>query len=240
MEANTGIGLWEKVSKMAVELPPIHDIILTKLPIVAVIIFLFGLLLRIISWQRGFPQFRPPLKPTLKDIFATTKHLARKDLISTWLLLWPLHITFLVIFFRHLRSIGIWKAEWFTSERYYFTSEHFLTQVLPNVMGLVFLAAILIFLFQRLVSTNMRIPATRVGDYLFIILIVIIGITGMAMRFLPHQHEVLSFQIVPYITMTVDSIPNLNILAIHALVSELFIMYIPFSRLMHIITGLFT
>lgn len=231
------------MSKMAVELTIIQDIILTKLPIVAVLIFIFGVLIRIISWQRGFPQFKPPMKPTLKDIYGTTKHLARKDIFSTWILLWPLHITFLFIFFGHLRSIGLYKAEWFTLGGR--IPVEFITKLLPNIMGVVFVGAIIILLFQRFVATNMRIPATRVGDYLFILGIVIIGITGMVMRFgdylgMPHLHDILSFQIVPYITMTVDSIPNLTVLAIHAFVSELFIMYIPFSRLMHIITGLFT
>ena len=40
--------------------------------------------------------------------------------------------------------------------------------------------------------------------------------------------------------MTVDKVPNLNALAFHTFIAELFVMYIPFSRLMHLITGLMT
>ena len=37
-----------------------------------------------------------------------------------------------------------------------------------------------------------------------------------------------------------DKIPQLDVLALHAFASELFIGFIPFSRLMHMITGLMT
>lgn len=219
-----------------VELGPIHNFILTILPTVTMGVFLIGIFIRVRSWQRGLPQFRPPLKPTAKDLYATVKHLARKGIISTWLLLWPLHISFFFVFFGHLRSIGIWSVEWFT----WLAPEEFLTKVLSNTVGMIFLITILLLLFVRSMSTNMRVPATRFSDYLFIIFIVIIAITGMAMRFLPHVHGELTFQLLPGLNMILDSIPQLDVLAIHALISELFIMYIPFSRLMHLITGLVT
>ena len=79
----------------------------------AVIVFLIGLYISYRTWKRGFPQYRPPMTPTAKDLTFTTKHLVRKDIVSTWLLLWPLHVTFLVIFFGHLRSIGLWSVDWF-------------------------------------------------------------------------------------------------------------------------------
>jgi nitrate reductase gamma subunit len=219
-----------------VELGLIHSFILTVLPTIALIIFVIGIFVRISSWRRGLPHFRPPLKPTAKDIYAIAKHLARKEIRSTWLLLWPLHITFFFIFFGHLRSIGVWRAEWFT----WMASKGFLTKVLPTILGFILLLSILLFLLRRLISTNMRFPPTRFGDYLFLFCIATIVATGMAMRLLPHRPGVLTFQLLPGITMTIEEIPQLDILTIHAFLSELLIMYIPFSRLMHIITGLTT
>lgn len=219
-----------------VELGLLHNLILTVLPTVTMIIFFFGIYLRIRSWQRGIPQFRPPMKPTFKDIYATFKHLARKDIVSTWALLWPLHISFLFVFFGHLRSIGIWSVEWFT----WLAPKEFWTIIMSNSVGMIFLITILVLLYVRSMATDMRVPATRFGDYLFIILIAIIAITGMAMRFLPHAYGELAFQIVPGINMILDKIPQLDVLALHALASELFISFIPFSRLMHMITGLVT
>ena len=60
------------------------------------------------------------------------------------------------------------------------------------------------------------------------------------MRVLPHDPGVMNVYIVPFIKMNVDKIPNLDALAIHTFVAELFVMYIPFSRLMHLITGIVT
>ena len=50
----------------------------------------------------------------------------------------------------------------------------------------------------------------------------------------------LSVYIIPFIKRNVDKIPNLDALAIHTFVAELFVMYTPFSRLMHLITGIVT
>lgn len=219
-----------------IQLGPLHSFILTVLPTAAVVVFILGLVLRIRSWRLGLPQFRFAMRPTAKDIYATARQLSRKGFSSTWLLLWPFHMTFLVIFFGHLRGIGIWSADWFT----WLAPKEFLTKLLPNIVGVIFLLAIIFHFGQRLGSTNMQVPPTRFSDYIFIVLIVAIACTGMAMRFLPHMHGELSFQLLPGITMTLDKIPQLDILAIHALLSEFFIMYIPFSRLMHMITGLVT
>ena len=219
-----------------VELGPLHNFILTVLPTVTIIIFICGIFLRYRSWQRVLPQFRPPFMPTAKDLYATAKHLARKDILSTWALIWPLHISFFFVFFGHLRSIGVWNVEWFT----WIAPKEFWTKVLSNAVGMVFLITILLLFVVRTMSTNMQVPATRFGDYLFIVFIIVIAITGMAMRFLPHAHGELTFQLIPGIKMVVESIPQLDVLAFHTLVSELFIMYIPFSRLMHLVTGLVT
>ena len=220
----------------AAELGIIHRLILTVLPSVAVIVFLIGLYIRIKTWDRGFPQYRLPMMPTAKDLMFTTKHLSRKGVVSTWLLLWPLHVTFLVIFFGHLRSIGLWSVDWFL----WLAPKDFLTKALPTALGFVFLASVAILFLKRLVSTGLSLPSSRIGDLTFISFVLIIVLTGMIMRVLPHNPGVLSVYIIPFIRMTVDKTPNLNALAIHTFIAELFVMYIPFSRLMHLITGLVT
>ena len=50
----------------------------------------------------------------------------------------------------------------------------------------------------------------------------------------------LSVCIVSFIKMNVDKIPNLDALTIQMFVAVLFAMYILFSRLMHLITGIVT
>ena len=176
------------------------------------------------------------MMPTAKDLMFTTKHLARKGVVSTWLLLWPLHVTFLVIFFGHLRSIGLWSVDWFL----WLAPKDFLTKALPTALGFVFLASVALLFLKRLVSTGLSLPSSRIGDLTFISFVLTIVLTGMIMRVLPHNPGVLSVYIIPFIRMTVDKTPNLNALAIHTFIAELFVMYIPFSRLMHLITGLVT
>jgi nitrate reductase gamma subunit len=220
----------------AADLGIIHRLILTVLPSVAVVVFFIGLYIRYRTWERGFPQYRLPMMPTAKDLAFTTKHLARKDVVSTWLLLWPLHVTFMVIFFGHLRSIGLWSVDWFL----WLAPKQFLTKALPTALGFVFLASVAILFLKRLTSIGFSLPSSRFGDLTFISFVLAIVLTGMIMRVLPHDPGVLSVYIVPFIKMNVDKIPNLDALAIHTFVAELFVMYIPFSRLMHLITGIVT
>ena len=81
---------------------------------------------------------------------------------------------------------------------------------------------------------------SRLRDLTFISFVFAIVLTEMIMSVLPHDPGVLSVYIAPFNKVNVDKIPNLDALAIHTFVAGLFVMYIPFSRLMHLITSIVT
>lgn len=217
-----------------VELGPIHTLILTQLPTVAVIISIIGILLRISAWRRGLPDFRPPFKLSVRDILAMGRPLLRKGVTSMWLVFWLMHLAFWLTFIGHLRSIGVWSVDWLT----WLISQEVLTEVFPVIAGIIFAVTAFLILARKLISTRVLLPPSRLGDYLFIICLLLLVWLGTAMRLLPHTPGSLIFDILPGITMTLDPIPQLDLLAVHALLAELLIMYFPHSRFIHIITGL--
>jgi nitrate reductase gamma subunit len=218
-----------------IELGPIHILILTQLPTVAVIISIIGILLRILAWRRGLPDFKPPFKPLVWDILAMGRPLLRKGVISMWPVFWLMHLAFLLTFIGHLRAIGVWSVNWLT---WLGISKEVLTEVFAITAGIIFAVTVFLILARKLISTKVLLPPSRLGDYLFIICLLLLVWVGTAMRFLPHTPGPLVFDILPGVAMTLDPIPQLDLLAVHALLAELLIMYFPYSRLVHIITGL--
>jgi len=217
-----------------IELGPIHILILTQLPTVAVIISIIGILLRILAWRRGLPDFKPPFKPSVRDMLAMGRPLLRKGVCSMWPVLWLLHLTALFLIIGHLKPMGVWSIDWLT----WLIPKEILTEVLPITAGITFGVMVFLILAKKLISTRVLLPPSRLGDYLFIICLLLIAWTGNVMRFLPHTPGPLAFDILPGIPMTLDSVPQLDLLAAHCLLLQLLIMYFPYSRLIHKITAL--
>lgn len=217
----------------SVELGPVYRFIFNQLVPIAIIVFIISILIRIRAWRRGLPEFKPPFKPSLWDLIAMRRPLLRKGVGFRWMVMWLMHFSLLLVFVGHLRPLGVWSLKWFT----WLMPEKVLKDTLPIAVGIVFAVTVFLILAQKLISTGLTIPPTRLFDYLAIIFLFFHVWSGIISRLLPRTAGYLVITIFPGIPMTLEVIPQLDVLAFHVLVSSLFIICIPFTEFLHIITG---
>ncbi|MEM0456253.1 MAG: respiratory nitrate reductase subunit gamma [Nitrososphaerota archaeon] len=152
-----------------------------------------------------------------------------------WLMSFSAHISLFLILFGHLRPIGVWSASWFA----WVASEQFLTRDLPFYLGWVVLGGFSLLLVRRVVDRSVR-SISGFDDYFLLVILIIVFLAGNMMRVSPYIHEPFALEISPGIVMQLKETPSLIWLAVHGIAAQILIMYMPFSKLFHIIASPFT
>lgn len=222
------------------------------LPWITYLVFALGVFFQVRKWLSGAPSV--PEKKNHAGFIRTVKNLflnlilqrrllkSRKGSIILWITGWLLfHITLFFILVGHLRSVDVWSADWFT----WLASKHFLTETLPLVMGYILLCGAVLLLLRRIVFAAPRSIST-LGNYVVLLLIILVIASGDIMRAFPPEGGFIAVfpqftvTIPPGITMELEKMPSLTWFSIHAFIAQITIMYIPFSGLIHIISGVVT
>ena len=160
---------------------------------------------------------------------------ANSSSIILWTTCWLVfHIPLFFILFGHLRAFGVWSVDWFTG----LVSREFLVDTLPFAMGIIVLSGIILLTLRRIVLTAPRSISTP-GNYAVLLLLVTAIAAGIIMRVLPHSAG-MSLTIPPGFAMELEHTPSLVWFTIHALTAQVIVMYVPFSGLIHIISGIIT
>ena len=210
------------------------------LPYLSLTIFSLGILFKVVGWLKASKTLFNPsqrglsisfiLKELVLDIIFFRK-VARRSL-SLWLMTFPMHILSALIIFGHTRSMGLWSASWFT----FLAPEEVLTYWVPLVAGWIIFAELILLLLRRLVYTHIR-GISRWDDYFLLILLIAIMFAGNMMRVLPHGEEPFTLSIPYLFTMHLHDTPPLEWMTLHMILIEVLVMYLPFSKLIHILTG---
>lgn len=217
------------------------------LPWITYTIFLIGLIFQVRKWLSGAPSMpaeksKVGLKGTIKALFLNLIIQRRTLKTKTssyllWLAFWLIfHIPLFFIIFGHFRSVGVWSVDWFT----WLASRDFLTETLPFYMGFIVLAGIVLLTLRRIVFTAPRSIST-LGNYIVLLLLMMVIVAGNIMRILPSDSpEEFTVIVPPGVTMQLEHTPSLVWFTIHALIAQITVMYLPFSGLIHIISGIVT
>jgi len=108
-----------------------------------------------------------------------------------------------------------------------------MSQLSGGIAGLVILVMILILLGRRLFTGRVREISLK-GDYIALILILIVLVTGDVMRFVAHIDLSLTRDyFLSLVTFSAVSIPENSWFLVHYLFAQVLIMYMPFSKLLH-------
>ena len=215
------------------------------LPWVTYIVFVLGMVFQIKKWIGGAPsvtvyksegRIKRTIKELLLYLIVQRKLLrANSSSIILWITCWLIfHIPLFFILFGHLRAFGVWSVDWFT----WLVSRGFLVDTLPFAMGIIVLSGVILLTLRRIVFANPRAISTP-QNYTVLLLLIMVLAAGIVMRVLPHSPET-SLVIPPGITMTLEHTPSLVWFTIHALIAQIIVMYVPFSGLIHIISGIIT
>lgn len=216
------------------------------LPWITYIIFALGVIFQVRKWLSGAPSIpagkrEVGLKGKIKVLFLNLI-IQRRMLklkassIVLWLTCWLIfHIPLFFILFGHFRSIGVWSVDWFT----WLASRDFLTETLPFYMGFVVLSGVVLLALRRIVFTAPRSIST-LGNYIVLLLVIMVIVAGNIMRILPHSPEEFMVTVPPGFTLQLEHTPSLAWFTIHAFIAQITVMYIPFSGLIHIISSIIT
>jgi len=155
-------------------------------------------------------------------IFATNKRF--------WALAWLFHLTLLVLFLGHLRVLTeprwLWDALGISAEQ-----ADLLGQQVGSVFGVTLLVTVVLLLLRRLAPNLLALSVAE--DYLLLILILGLALTGDAMRF---GGSIDLEELRQYFRglATFHPAPPANpMFTAHFFLAQLLLMYFPFSKLMH-------
>jgi nitrate reductase gamma subunit len=217
-----------------------------KLPYITIAVFLIGTALRLIRWLSA-PK--DPKGPPL-DIVASVKYIILDVVLfrktyktdkSMWFTLVLFHVGAGGILFGHMRGFHWWSAAMFEPLGHWVAE--FMVHTLPIYIGWMFLATQIILLFRRYKLENKELLSLP-NDYGALILLLITSILGQGMRIFPPEAiptEVYNVVFIPgLIVLHLEKVPSFHWFFWHVLFTQLLVMYIPFSKLVHVITGMIT
>jgi len=144
-----------------------------------------------------------------------------------WVFGWMFHLGLLLAFFRHLR--------------YVVESDSFMWPVISNVIvqsfgqyaGFAMVIGLLGLLARRVVVERIRYISSP-SDYLMLVMLIVIGVTGLLMSFVSHIDVVqLKMFVIGLFGFDFQSLPESGALLIHLLLVVVLLLIFPFSKLLH-------
>jgi len=155
-----------------------------------------------------------------------------------WAITWPFHVSILVFVLGHFRLFvdftWLWNLLRLTPQQV-----DLLSLVGGGVAGTVFMLGLLALLMRRFMMPVRSISMP--SDYFLLLLFLAVAVTGNYMRFFMHieLEEYRSFFSNLFHLRLGEPLENM-IFVLHFLLVQLFLIYFPFSKLVHVIGGVLT
>ena len=218
------------------------------LPFITAGVFFGGLAYRIITWwqrpRASVPLVVPPkprsLPRTLGDIATEVTSFRRvfKGSRRLWAVTWPFHLSILVFTLGHLRLFV--NLEWLWDLLHLTPHQvELLALVGGGASGTVFMLGIFALLVRRLrrPTRSLSVPS----DYLLLLLLLAIAVTGNYMRFFM-EIELTEYRAFfsSLFNLRPDAPLQNPVFILHFLLVQSFLIYFPFSKLVHVIGGILT
>ena len=220
----------------------VYYIVLVPMVYAAFAVFFVGTVVRLVKMFRGpvhpatlqiFPEKRPKWLWALHDTFLLPT--VRRHKPALWVFLMFFHISFLLLIIGHLELIAEFSI--FQIIRH----EVFLGQ---GFVGLILCVSLLFFLFRRFVSPNRELSVPE--DYYLLILLFLTVLFGSQMDWARRWYEYgdlsvedyrayLSslFYLRPELSSSLTLSGHSFMLVLHVFFANLFLMFFPFSKVMH-------
>lgn len=220
----------------------IYYIILVPMVYFAFAIFSLGTIIRLVKLFREpkhpttlqiFPEKRPRWLWALYDTFLLPTVLRHNPLL--WVFLMLFHISFLVLIIGHMELIDEFRI-FQIIEHEVFLGKGF--------VGLILSVCLLFFLFRRFVSPNRELSVPE--DYYLLILLFLTVLFGSQMDWARNWYEYSDLSVEDYreyLTSLLYLKPALSsnltlsghsfMLVLHVFFANLFLMFFPFSKIMH-------
>lgn len=219
------------------------------LPYITIVVLVGGMIYRIVKWYKMPSPGKLTLFPApppgsglvigiLKETFFL-RTLFKSDKVL-WAGSWAFHIMLLLLLVSHLRLLGSFSRSWRVLGIDDATVGTMST-ALGSVAGLIIMMTGIFLLIRRLALTRVR-QISLFADYLILILLISIILTGYYMRFniyLPVDLPVAYcdlYEMRDYVAglLTFNPrLPSSSLFLFHFLLGQILLMCIPFSKIMH-------
>jgi nitrate reductase gamma subunit len=218
----------------------------------AIVIFISGILLRLIKIGlapnpkakslRVFPEKRSKLLAVLSDIFLFPDVTRKKD-PAYWVFFGLFHITIFFLFLGHLELIGDMQVIQLVKHKIFLGK---------GLVGLLLVITLFFFLFRRFRSPYRELSVPE--DFILILGLLAIAFFGshmnLAVLYSSHGFDISLeayraylgsiIRLSPTIPAEISGSPHQVILVMHILLANIFLIYFPFSKVMHSILAFFS
>lgn len=220
----------------------VYYIVLVPMVYAAFAVFFVGTVVRLVKMFRGpahpttlqiFPEKRPKWLWALHDTFLLPTVRRHKPVL--WVFLMFFHISFLLLIIGHLELIAEFSIFQIIQH------EVFLGQ---GFIGVILCVSLLFFLFRRFVSPNRELSVPE--DYYLLILLFLTVLFGSQMDWARRWYEYGDLSVEDYraylsslLYLRPELSSNLTLsghsfmLVLHVFFANLFLMFFPFSKVMH-------
>lgn len=217
------------------------------LPYITIAVFIIGIIYRIWSWTSVPVPLKIPVTPAPKTNAGIVGRLASEVLIfrslfssdkALWIGAWPFHAALALIIIGHGRVFSS-TPDNMLSSLFKMTHENIDTMslVLGGGAGVIIIITAIYLLFRRPVLERVRYVSTF-ADYFVLLLLIGIIVAGNYLRFAGETFDLdLTRQ---YFVSVAAFRPELGELAtntaflVHYFLVQLLLIYLPFSKLMHL------
>jgi nitrate reductase gamma subunit len=212
------------------------------LPYIAGIIFLAGVTYRIMSWLKAPVPFQLTLFPAPRDgagrmvsigtelAFFKSLYLNDRNL---WLWAWLLHVSLAMVIGGHV--VGIYYLmNQFTLLGLTAQASQAISAVLGTTAGIILMAALMVLFYRRIAEPTVK-RLSDPADFVDLLFLLAIVVTGNHMR-LPTAHvdlPAIKAYMGGLLTLSPTPIPENWIFVSHFVLVNLFLIYFPFSKMLH-------
>ena len=194
-------------------------------------VFVIGLARKILSYAKTPAPLKIPTTPAPTTVAGVRWRMAREVVFFeslfksskwTWIFGWAFHVTLLLVVLRHLRYFQdpVWLPV-------------VLVQPFGTYAGFIMVAALGGLWARRWLVDRVRYISTP-SDHLMLALLILIGITGLVMRFVAHT-DILAVKAFVLGLMWFDwrALPADPVLLVHLALVALLMFIFPISKLLH-------
>ncbi len=214
-----------------------------KLPYITIAVFSIGMLLRMQRWRNAPKDHHSPkmdlvesIKYIVLDVMLFRKTFKRDKL--TWLLVFAFHGSVGGILFGHMRGFHLWSASIFDPLGHWMAD--FMIHTLPVYMGWLLIGSTFLLLVRRMRIEDKQLSSFT-NDYVALLIVLLAAIVGQGMRLFPPEAlptEIYNVVFIPrFIVLHLEVVPSYHWFHWHVLLTQVFVMYTPFSKFIHILTG---
>jgi nitrate reductase gamma subunit len=224
----------------------LYTFFVEKLPYITIVVFTVGMLLRISRWINAVEDHNQPkydlfesIKYVFLDVILFRKTYNRDK--ATWFLVFAFHGSIGGILFGHMRGFHLWSASIFDPLGHWMAE--FMIHILPIFMGWLLIVTTLLLIVRRVRLEDKQLTSMT-NDYIALVILLLAAIVGQGMRLFPAEaanSEIYSIVFIPhFIVLHLEAVPSYHWFHWHVLFTQLFVIYTPFSKFIHILTGIIT